>query len=50
MNFFYLQIKLNKCMTKSGKMLHIARCILKYINEKTSKYIYIYYTIKIHLF
>ncbi len=28
------QIKVNKCRTKSGKMLHIALCIVvKYINE-----------------
>ncbi len=32
---FYLQIKVNKCRTKSGKMLHIALCIfVKYIHEK----------------
>ncbi len=28
------QIKVNKCKTKSGKMLHIALCIVvKYINK-----------------
>ncbi len=40
---FYLQIKVNKCTTKSGKMSHIALCIAQYIHEKPNKYIYILY-------
>ncbi len=35
MKDFYLQIKVNKCTTKSGIMSHIALCIVKYIHEKT---------------
>ncbi len=46
---FYLQIKVNKCTTKSGKMLHFALSIVvKYIHENT--FIYIYYKIKINVF
>ncbi len=44
------QIKVNKCRTESGKMLHIALCmVVKYIHEKQVnifKYKYIY-TIKL---
>ncbi len=51
MKHFYLQIKVNKCKTKSGKMSHIALCIVKYFHEKKAHlYINIYYTIKINLF
>ncbi len=39
MKHLYLQIKVNKCTTKSGKMSHIALGIVKNIHEKTSKYI-----------
>ncbi len=41
--FLNLQIKVNKCTTKFGKMSHIALCIVKYIYEKKANtFIYKY--------
>ncbi len=50
---FYLQIKVNKCTTTSGKMSHIALCTVKHIHEKNKQihlHINIYYEIKIPFF
>ncbi len=45
------QIKVNKCRTKSGKMLHIALCIaVKYIHETQVNIFIIYIYIYIYIY